>query len=138
MFIRANYFSIGRGTSFPFQVLGYPDSTKGDFNFTPVSIDGVSKYPKHQDIECFGEDLRLGESFESVDLTYLMQYFSLYGANEEFFKSSSYFDKLAGTDKLRIAMLAGKSLEEIEKSWQDELSEFKVLRMKYLLYDDFE
>jgi uncharacterized protein YbbC (DUF1343 family) len=130
--------SIGRGTGFPFQVLGYPDSTKGDFTFTPVSINGASKYPKHQDIACFGEDLRAGENLESLDLTYLMQYFSLYGANEDFFLRPAYFDKLAGTDKLRIAMLDGKSLEEIENSWQEDLSIYKVLRKKYLLYNDFE
>ena len=32
----------------------------------------------------------------------------------------------------------GKSEEEIRKSWEPKLSEFKMVRKKYLLYEDFE
>jgi uncharacterized protein YbbC (DUF1343 family) len=130
--------SIGRGTPFPFQVVGYPDSTMGDFSFTPISIDGVSKYPKHQDVQCFGEDLRSEPVITGLDLNLLMKYFRLLGANEEFFRSPDYFDKLAGTDQVRLMMLEGKSLEEIRQSWNDDLTQYKSLRKKYLLYPDFE
>ena len=33
---------------------------------------------------------------------------------------------------------SGKSEEEIRKTWEPKLSEFKAMRKKYLLYDDFE
>ena len=110
----------------------------GEFSFTPVSIDGVSKYPKHQDIKCFGEDLRVEPDIIGLDLNLVMKYFNLLGSNEDFFRSPGYFDKLAGTDKLRGMMLDGKSLEEIKLSWEEDLSEYRTLRKKYLLYPDFD
>jgi uncharacterized protein YbbC (DUF1343 family) len=45
-------------------------------------------------------------------------------------------DKLAGTDKLRLAMLAGHSLETIQASWQADIEAYKKQRMPYLLYPD--
>jgi uncharacterized protein YbbC (DUF1343 family) len=43
-------------------------------------------------------------------------------------------DKLAGTEKLRKAMLAGQSLASIKQSWQADLTAFKQQRKLYLLY----
>ena len=130
--------SIGRGTTYPFQVIGYPDSTFGEFLFTPVSIDGMSKYPKYENQKCYGVDLRAGNENVGFTLSYLLEYYNKFGGGESFFTSPSFFDKLAGSDKLRKDMLAGKSAAEIEKSWEDELNAYKVMRKKYLLYDDFE
>jgi uncharacterized protein YbbC (DUF1343 family) len=130
--------SIGRGTTYPFQVIGYPDSTFGQFSFTPVSIEGMSKYPKYENRECFGVDLRLTEAIGTFSLSYLIDYFNKYGGDSSFFTSPSFFDKLAGSDQLRLQILAGKSAEEIENSWKAELADYKILRKKYLLYDDFE
>lgn len=130
--------SVGRGTPFPFQVLGYPDSTKGNFSFTPISLPGVAIHPKYQDKKCFGEDLREQPTLHGLDLSLLLKYFKVYGANEDFFTSPSYFDKLAGTDQLRKQMLAGKTLDEIKASWQPKLNEYKEMRRKYLLYPDFD
>jgi uncharacterized protein YbbC (DUF1343 family) len=39
---------------------------------------------------------------------------------------------------LRLQILKGLSEEEIRETWQQELSEYKKLRKKYLLYPDFE
>jgi uncharacterized protein YbbC (DUF1343 family) len=60
---------------------------------------------------------------------------------KEFFKDSTdfftpYFDKLAGTDQLRIDIINGKSEEEIRKSWEKDLNIFRQKRQKYLLYPD--
>ena len=130
--------SIGRGTTYPFQVIGFPDSTYGDFSFTPVSIDGMSKYPKHENQPCFGVDLRETDSNSNFSLSYLVEYYNIYGGGESFFTSPSFFDKLAGSDNIRLMMLEGKSATEIERSWQGELAEFKIMRKQYLLYEDFE
>ena len=43
-------------------------------------------------------------------------------------------DKLSGTDKLRKAIIAGKTAQEIKLTWQKNLAEFKKLRNPYLLY----
>ena len=41
-------------------------------------------------------------------------------------------------DVLMQQIKDGKSEEEIRKSWEPALSEFKKIRKKYLLYEDFE
>ena len=43
-------------------------------------------------------------------------------------------DKLAGTSKFKEQIIAGVSEEEIRKSWEPGLSEYKEMRKKYLLY----
>lgn len=40
--------SVGRGTEYPFQVIGYPDARYGQFTFTPKSIQGMASQPLHQ------------------------------------------------------------------------------------------
>ncbi len=129
--------SVGRGTDFPFQVYGHPDFQNCDFSFTPVSIPGVSINPKHKGEKCCGTDLR-PVSVESVRLQkniwleYLLDSYNELGLGEGFF--TNYFDLLAGTDKLRKDILAGKNNREIRESWQDGLIQFKKIREKYLLY----
>ena len=51
--------NLGRGTYFPFTVLGSP-LLKGKyaFSFTPVGIPGMAETPLHMNKECFGLDLR--------------------------------------------------------------------------------
>ena len=98
--------------------------------FTPASIDGMSKYPKYEDQKCYGEDLREGNENIGFTLSYLLQYYNKYGGGESFFTSPGFFDKLAGSDKLRKDILAGKSAAEIENSWVEELESYKSLRIK--------
>ncbi|HVE61055.1 MAG TPA: DUF1343 domain-containing protein, partial [Chitinophagaceae bacterium] len=51
--------SQGRGTYMPFTVLGNPDlKGKYAFSFTPVSLQGMSETPLHQDKVCYGIDFR--------------------------------------------------------------------------------
>ena len=44
------------------------------------------------------------------------------------------FDVISGTDRLRISIERGDSLEDLERSWRQGLSEFEGTRRKYLLY----
>ena len=44
------------------------------------------------------------------------------------------FDRLAGTDRLRLAVEAGASLQEVRAAWQPDLDEFRQVRERYLLY----
>ena len=54
----ATRVSVGRGTTFPFQVLGAPNKKYGDFTFTPRSLPDFDKNPMHKNVVCYGEDLR--------------------------------------------------------------------------------
>ena len=61
-----------------------------------------------------------------------------FNPKSEFFINNNMFEKLAGNDVLRTQIKDGKSEAEIRKSWESQLSEYKILRKKYLLYNDFE
>ena len=137
--------SQGRGTHFPFTVLGNPDlKGKYEFSFTPVSIKGMSETPLHQNKICFGLDLRKYDTSElrktgQINLSWLIEMYKAYPHKEKFFdfKQSNQmgnFDKLAGVTFVREQIIAGKSEKSIRDSWEPGLSEFKMLRKKYLLY----
>lgn len=50
--------SIGRGTEYPFQVIGSPYTNAFSFQFTPCSLEGFDKNPLHKDRICYGVDFR--------------------------------------------------------------------------------
>ena len=122
--------SIGRGTDYPFQHFGAP-YLGSDYSFTPKSGAG-SKYPKHENKECFGTDLRIEKSLTTINLNWIIEAYNQCPEKEEFF--NNFFDKLAGTDKLRKQIIAEKTQKEIKESWQEGLEEFKEIREKYLIY----
>jgi uncharacterized protein YbbC (DUF1343 family) len=124
--------SLGRGTYEPFQMYGYPDPKFGNFTFTPVSIDGMSKTPPLQDKLCYGVDLR-GESLDHhFTLKYILDAYEKSGMKEKFF--NNFFNTLAGTDELKKQILAGKSETEIRESWKAGLAEYKLKRERYIIY----
>ena len=134
-FFEATPVSVGRGTDFPFQVFGYNEVKLGKFQFTPVSTPGAALNPKLKNKVAYGQDLRTHQGTE-FDLTWFVGAYNKFKSeNKLFFKYPKFMDKLAGTDKLRKAMLSGKSLTEIENSWQPELKHFKLRRQPYLIYE---
>ena len=133
--------SIGRGTDFPFEVIGHPTLEFGSFSFTPEDRPGKSINPKHEGTACRGQNLKdFGEfyftSHRSMYLEWLVGMYELYPNKDIFFTSGSFFDKLAGTAELRKQLVAGKTAEEIRASWQDGLMEFRSRRLPYLIYGD--
>jgi uncharacterized protein YbbC (DUF1343 family) len=129
--------SIGRGTDFPFQVIGRPGSV-GAFSFTPRSIPGVSDNPKYLGQECVGETIPdfLSDDILSQNTLNLKWLILMYENNRaedgEYFKD--FFYKLAGNKELRIKIESGMSDADIRKTWQPGLEKYKVKRKKYLLY----
>ena len=123
--------SVGRGTDYPFQHFGSP-YLKSSYSFTPKRGEG-SKYPKHENIECFGTDLRFQDKYlTTINLNWIIQTYKQNSEKESFF--NNFFDKLAGTDKLRKQIIAEKTAKEIKASWQEGLEDFKKIRRKYLIY----
>ena len=128
--------SVGRGTDTPFTVLGHPQFPDTTFSFTPVSRQ-ESKYPKHEGIKCFGENLIEENDLSEFSLSYLIEYYKLLNsADDSFFKK--YFNRLAGTNELQTQIESGWTEEGIKATWQEDLKKFKQMRKKYLLYPDFE
>lgn len=130
----ATRISVGRGTTFPFQVLGAPDKKYGDFTFTPHSLPGFDKNPMHKDQLCYGEDLRRVANIDGFTLRYFLRFYWKSNAGSAFFDRARWFDLLMGTDTVRKEILAGKSETEIRARWKTELQKYKEMREKYLLY----
>jgi uncharacterized protein YbbC (DUF1343 family) len=133
-FFEATPISIGRGTDFAFQVIGYSPVALGDFSFTPRAIKGAALNPKFKNKTVQGLDLRQ-TNITGLNLTYLINaYTELSKNNISFFERADFMDKLAGTNKLRLAIEAGQSEAQVKQSWQAGLVQFKAQRAPYLLY----
>ncbi len=137
-FFEGTPISLGRGTDFPFQVIGYPDAPEKDFSFRPKSRVGKSLHPKFENQVCFGLDLRnFGQSHlqnKQLNLDYLIQFYKAYPDKDKFF--NSFFNLLAGNSKLQEQIKMGLSEKAIRNSWKAELQQFKIKRKKYLIYPD--
>ena len=137
-FFEATNVSVGRGTYYPFQVIGYPDRKYGDFAFTPVSLPGFDTNPLQKDKECYGIDLREYPFEGGLTLRFFLDFYNKAGNEQAFFFSRpQWFDLLAGTKELRYQIVRGLTEEEIRESWQPELDKYKQMRKKYLLYPDY-
>jgi uncharacterized protein YbbC (DUF1343 family) len=137
-FFEATSVSVGRGTEFPFQVLGGLSPGLGDFQFTPVDIPGVVINPLHEGKICYGIDLRNLTEIPTFTLKYFLHFYEQFEKKEDFITRENWFNLLAGTDEVLKQIKAGKSEAEIILSWQTELEKYKEIRKKYLLYPDFE
>jgi uncharacterized protein YbbC (DUF1343 family) len=129
-FFEAAPVSVGRGTPYPFQVIGGPNPKFGSFTFTPVPTPGA-KNPPLQGQQCYGLDLR-NDTLNHFTLRYVLDFYRKADNKEKFF--TNFFDKLAGTDALRKQIAAGLDEAAIRKSWQPELETYRATRKKYLLY----
>jgi uncharacterized protein YbbC (DUF1343 family) len=135
--------SEGRGTDKQFQVFGHPDLPKNLYSFTP-NPNAASKSSKNFGKVCYGwyiqgtpeEILKIVDG--KIQLKWLMEAYRLFPNKDSFFLKGNSFELRAGTDQLKQQIKEGKSEQEIRKSWEPKLSEFKVVRKKYLLYEDFE
>ena len=135
----------GRGTYYPFTVFGSPLlKDKYSFSYTPVSIPGMSETPLHMNQVCYGIDLRnydISELRKSkrINIQWMIDMYNAYPDKEKFFdrsfsKEMGDINKLAGVASFKEQIIAGKSVKEIQDSWEPGLSQYKAMRKKYLLY----
>ncbi len=135
--------SVGRGTPYPFQIIGFPGSTAGTFEFTPQDLQGVAMDPPFENKLCTGLDLRgnstaENEKMNQINIDWLLDMYAACPDKSTFFLSNGFFDTLCGTTSVREMVVSGKSAFEIRASWQTGLIQYKAMRRKYLLYPDFE
>ncbi|MEA3317754.1 MAG: DUF1343 domain-containing protein [Bacteroidota bacterium] len=132
--------NVGRGTDLPFEVFGHPKLKNANFEYIPKSIVGVSKYPKHKNINCKGINLSRIDidslnSLKRINLNYLFFAYKNIDNTEDFFKP--FFYNISGSKILMKQIKNNISEKEIRESWQNDIEKFKVIRKKYLLYPDF-
>ena len=132
--------SVGRGTDKPFEIIGKPGFAPGEVKFTPHSIPGKAEDPPYKGIECNGFELsKFADDYikhsNQLYLFWLVGFYNHSDNKDKFF--NPFFDKLAGTDKLRQEIIDGWDADKIRKSWTKDINTFKLIRSKYLLYTDF-
>lgn len=139
------YLNHGRGTYFPFTMLGSPElKGKYDFSFTPTGIQGMAETPLFMDKVCYGLDLRnydvnLLRKSGKINLQWIIELYKAHPHKEKFFDSSlsnqmGTIERLIGSGQFRQQIIDGVSEEAIRASWEPGLSEYKEMRKKYLLY----
>lgn len=141
----ATYLNHGRGTYFPFTVLGSPE-LKGiyEFSYTPTSIKGMAETPLFMDQVCYGLDLREYDTEKlrasgKINIQWIMELYKNHPHKEKFFDSSlsnqmNRIEIQIGRGEFRQQIIDAVSEEEIRKSWEPGLSEYKEMRKKYIIY----
>jgi uncharacterized protein YbbC (DUF1343 family) len=139
------YLNHGRGTYFPFTIFGSPYlKNKYSFSFTPVGIKGMSESPLHKNETCYGIDLRnydvsnLRKS-KRINLEWMIDLYKAFPEKEKFFDRTQSnqignIDFLAGVYDFKKQIISGQPIKQIQQSWEPKLSEYKLMRKKYLLY----
>jgi uncharacterized protein YbbC (DUF1343 family) len=136
-FFEGTSLSLGRGTSFPFQVYGSPSLPDRGFSFTPESVPGA-KNPPLLGVKCYGTDLRDAVKKNLVpkaglSLDWLISAYNEFPDKDKFF--NNYFDVLAGGPTLREQIRKGMTTAQIRATWKEGLEKFAKIREKYLLYN---
>ncbi len=138
-FFEATIMSVGRGTSKPFQAIGYPDKRFGSIVYTPQIKIGEDSNPRHKGRLCYGTDYTsVSLPKRQIALGPLLDYYRKADSlGLQLINQRQLFDLLAGTKKLRQQLSSGLSEEEIRASWQAGLKAFQAKRARYLLYTDY-
>ena len=141
--------SVGRGTPAAFQLLGAPWIDGGAWaaaleahELPGVRIEPAAFTPRDPSDGKFGgalvSGLRLSVTDRSLydpvatSVALLSEARALSGDLWRW--NERHFDRLAGTDELRLAIEAGVPPTEIAASWRPDLADFGRLRAPYLLY----
>lgn len=139
------YVNHGRGTYYPFTVLGSP-AYKGiyEFSFTPTGIKGMAETPIFMDEICYGIDLReydteLLRKSGQINFDWIRVFYKASPEKEKFFESkfSNQMNSIEiqiGRGDFRQQIIDDVPMETIRAGWEPELSAFKKMRLGYLLY----
>jgi uncharacterized protein YbbC (DUF1343 family) len=137
--------NYGRGTYFPFSIVGAPKlKGKYSFSFTPVGIKGMSETPLYMNEVCYGIDLRKTDVNEllrekKINIKLIKELYAAYPDKKEFFdytisKEIGNVDFRTGDAKFRQQIIDNVPEEEMRKSWEPALGNYKKMRTKYLIY----
>ncbi len=153
--IEGTNLSEGRGTTTPFELVGAPwlDGHQLARGLRRAKMPGAlfrcasfrPMFQKHADAPCSGvqvivQDAELFRPFSTylaiIREARIQQPESFRWRTEayEFETERLAIDLLLGRPELRPMLESGAALEEMERSWEQELAEFSELRRRFLLY----
>lgn len=139
--------SEGRGTTKPFELIGAPfiDAEKfastlneldlGGVNFRPVYF--TPMFSKHEGELSGGVELIISDvaSFNPIDtVLHMIQVLQNEYPDDFEFLDNNFFYSLIGNNWVKEELENNTDIETITDMWEDNLEEFKSLRMEYLLY----
>ena len=96
--------SVGRGTDFPFQVIGHPELKNTTFSFVPKPSNGA-KDPMYNGKACYGFDLReIGvneiTNYKKIYLNWLLGTYQNTPDKSTYFLKNNFFNLLTGNSVL--------------------------------------
>jgi hypothetical protein len=112
-------WSVGRGTSTPFECYGYPDSLAGSYRFVP------EKNQIHGGKVCFGKRVLKEDLNSCFSLKFLLDAKNKRPNDTQFL--NSFFIRLSGGKELISCIRSGRE-------FQGRLSAWLKLRSRFLLY----
>jgi beta-N-acetylhexosaminidase len=140
--------SVGRGTPMAFQIVGAPwlDGEALAAALAEYELPGVEILPHRFVPESPGDGKYDGEEVSGIRLRALAPGYDptlaalalltelrrASGPRWEWRKS--HFDRLAGTDRLRVGIEEGEPLRRLREGWDQALRDFRTLRAPYLIY----
>lgn len=132
-FFEGTVASVGRGTDYPFEVVGHPSFEPQDFAFTPESRPGATYAPLKGE-KCWGLDLRdeLAPP-QAIDWSLLRDVMSA-TKGRPFVSREKHFDLLAGGTLVREWLKSGEHVAALRAKYAEELRAFVRRREPYLLY----
>ena len=153
--LEGTQMSEGRGTTRPFEVIGAPyvDASEYARELEKIGLPGVKfratnflpTFQKHAGETCGGVQIHVTDRTEFepfiTGVASIKMCYELYEENfrwknppYEYVFDKNPFDVIAGTDRLRLGIESGDTLEMIERTWESELIEFRKRREAFLLY----
>ena len=140
--------SEGRGTDKPFRQFGAPwmDAKHLAERLNTLHLPGIRFEPncftptssKHRGRECHGVRIlvsdrdRLEPYYSGIKI--VNEICRMYP--DQFEWRTRHFDRLCGTSKVRNAIKRCSSINALRNQWQPELTSFKKMRDRYLIYRD--
>lgn len=142
--------SVGRGTDEAFQILGAPwmdapglvTALRG-YEIPGLDFEAIRFTPQNPGDGKYGGEEIPGVRLTASDLGYdptlatlalLIETRRQAGPRWEW--REAHFDRLAGTDQLRLRLEENSSIDELREGWDEALAAFEALRAPYLIYQE--
>ncbi|MHB1192946.1 MAG: exo-beta-N-acetylmuramidase NamZ family protein [Longimicrobiales bacterium] len=140
--------SVGRGTDFAYEWIGAPwlDGAELAAALNAYAIPGVTFEPatftpgtaadkKFEGVEVYGVRFVPTSTDYDAPRAGIAALVEIYKRSTDHWKwSEGQFDRLAGTDQIRLAVEAGKSMQEITAGWDEAVAAFRQRSAPYLIY----
>ena len=104
-----------------FEPASFTPTNAGDRKFEGVNVHGVELVAERSDYDA-----------SRAAIAMLIETYRMSGDNWAWYQA--HFDRLSGTDAIRLGLVAGASFDDLVSSWDSDVRGFETVRAPYLLY----